>query len=43
MYLETLNEILPKMGKKVIIDEAQQGVLPLLNLATEGKLPEVKQ
>lgn len=43
MYLETLNEILPKMGKKVIIDEAQKGVLPLLNLATEGKLPEVKQ
>jgi membrane protease subunit HflK len=42
MYLETLNEILPRMGKKVIIDEGQQGVLPLLNL-TEGKLPEVKQ
>ncbi len=43
MYLETLNDILPQMGKKVIIEDGQQGVLPLLNLATEGKLPEVKQ
>jgi len=35
MYLETMNEILPRMGKKVILDEKQRGLLPLLNLAQE--------
>ena len=35
MYLETMNEILPRMGKKVILDEQQRGLLPLLNLAQE--------
>jgi hypothetical protein len=44
MYLETLNEILPRMGRKLILDEAQKGVLPLLNLGTEVKaLKEVQQ
>lgn len=42
MYLETLEEILPRMGKKVILDEEQQGVLPLLNLGAGAPL-EVKQ
>jgi membrane protease subunit HflK len=42
MYLETLEEILPRMGKKVILDEEQQGVLPLLNLGA-GAPVEVKQ
>ena len=32
MYLETMNEVLPKLGKKVIVDEEQTGILPLLNL-----------
>ncbi len=32
MYLETMNEVLPKLGKKVIVDEQQTGILPLLNL-----------
>ena len=35
MYLETMNEILPRMGKTVILDEKQKGLLPLLNLASE--------
>jgi len=35
MYLETLGEILPALGKKVIVDESARGVLPLLQL--EGK------
>ena len=35
MYLETMNEILPRMGRKVILDEKQRGLLPLLNLAQE--------
>ncbi|MFQ5792321.1 MAG: HflK protein, partial [Acidobacteriota bacterium] len=37
MYLETLNEILPRMGRKVILDQESGGVLPLLNLAQEVK------
>jgi membrane protease subunit HflK len=35
MYLETMGDILPRMGKKVILDEEQRGLIPLLNLATE--------
>lgn len=35
MYLETLNEVLPKLGKKVIIDDKGAQVLPLLNLLGE--------
>jgi membrane protease subunit HflK len=37
LYLETINEILPKIGKKIIIDEKQKGILPLLNLGEEVK------
>lgn len=44
MYLETMNEILPRMGQKVILDESQKGVLPLLNLGPQLKeLKEVQQ
>ncbi len=32
IYLETMNEILPKLGKKFVIDEGVSGILPLLNL-----------
>ena len=35
LYLEAVNEILPKIQKKVIFDEKQQNVLPLLNLGEE--------
>ena len=35
MYLETMNEVLPKLGKKVIVDEEQTGILPLLNLTPQ--------
>ena len=35
MYLETMNEILPRMGRKVILDDKQKGLIPLLNLAQE--------
>jgi len=37
LYLETLNEVLPKLTKKIIIDQSQKGVLPLLNLGEEVK------
>jgi len=32
IYLETMNLIIPKVGKKYIIDEGISGILPLLNL-----------
>src|SRR5690606_9361583 len=32
IYLETLNEILPKIGTKIITDEKGQNVLPLLQM-----------
>ncbi|MBD3346084.1 MAG: FtsH protease activity modulator HflK [Chitinivibrionales bacterium] len=36
MYLETMNEIIPKLGKKYIVDSEQKNVLPLLNLGEKG-------
>jgi membrane protease subunit HflK len=35
IYLETLGDVLPKMGRKVIVDETGQQVLPLLQLQPE--------
>jgi membrane protease subunit HflK len=32
LYLETMSEILPKLGKTIILDEEAKGILPLLNL-----------
>jgi modulator of FtsH protease HflK len=32
LYLETLNEVLPKTGRKLIVDSSMKGLLPLLNL-----------
>lgn len=37
LYLEAINEILPKMNKKIIFDEKQKNILPLLNLGDEVK------
>lgn len=37
LYLETLNDILPKIKKKVIVDERLRSLLPLLNLGEEVK------
>jgi membrane protease subunit HflK len=37
LYLETLNEILPKLKKKIIADEKVRNILPLLNLGEEVK------
>ena len=35
IFLETMSEVLPKMGRKVIVDEKGQQVLPLLQLPSE--------
>jgi membrane protease subunit HflK len=40
IYLETLSAILPKVGRKLILDESARGILPLLQLGGEHK--EVK-
>ena len=37
LYLETIIEILPKISKKIIFDEKQKNILPLLNLGEEVK------
>lgn len=36
MYLETMNEILPKAGRKLILDEKATGILPLFDLTKGG-------
>lgn len=36
LYLETLSEVLPQMGGKVVIDDSVEGLLPLLNLPNAG-------
>lgn len=37
IYLETMQKVLPKLEKVYIVDEDQQGLLPLLNLDKGGK------
>ncbi len=32
IYLETLQEVIPQVGRKIVIDEEAQGILPFLNL-----------
>jgi membrane protease subunit HflK len=40
IYIETMQEILPKIQSKIIVDEQTQGILPLLNLdARKGDKP----
>ena len=35
MYLETLKDLFPRLGKKYIIDSDQKNLLPLLNLGSQ--------
>jgi membrane protease subunit HflK len=37
LYLEAMATLLPKLGKKVIIDEKARGILPLLQLEQKAK------
>jgi membrane protease subunit HflK len=39
LYLETMAEVLPKVGHKYILDEDQRGILPLLDLSPKGGTP----
>lgn len=40
LYLETLAKVLPKAGKKVVVDKDVKGLLPLLNLEGARTPPE---
>jgi membrane protease subunit HflK len=40
IYLETMKEIVPKVGRHLVLDEKARGVLPLLQI--EGEKKEVK-
>jgi len=40
IYLETMNEVLPKVGRKLIIDKEMTGILPLFQFEKEGKKNE---
>ena len=37
IYLETLQEVVPQLGKKIVIDEDASQILPLLQLGSEGQ------
>lgn len=39
LYLETMGEILPRVGSKFIVDDDLQGVLPLLNIGGTPLVP----
>jgi membrane protease subunit HflK len=41
MYLETMTDLLPKTGRKLVLDETARGVLPLLQL--DGTAKAVKE
>ena len=36
IYLETMNDVMKKVGRKLITDEKTSGILPLFNFAREG-------
>ncbi len=40
IYLETMAQLLPKLGRKLILDDKAKGILPLLQL--DGETKEVK-
>ncbi len=35
LYIETMNEVLPKIKKKIILDELQKNLMPLFNFSQE--------
>jgi len=39
LYLETMREVFPELGRKIILDEDLKGLVPLLQLGQEVKKP----
>ncbi len=42
IYLETLSEILPNLGNKIIVDDEGNSVLPLLQMQLEKSIPNTQ-
>lgn len=42
IYLEAMGQIMPKLGRKLIVDENAKGILPLLQLEGERKAKEMQ-
>jgi membrane protease subunit HflK len=40
LYLETMNDVLPRIGSVVVVQDGQVGPLPLLNLPDARRLPD---
>src|SRR5437667_6926531 len=40
LYLEAMTQLLPRLGRKLILDDKARGVLPLLSLDAPGKEPK---
>ena len=40
IYLETMNDVLPRVGRKLITDKEATGILPLFQFSKEGKKDE---
>jgi len=40
IYLEAMNQLLPKLGRKLLLDDKAKGILPLLQLEGERKEPK---
>jgi membrane protease subunit HflK len=40
LYLETMSEVLPKAGKKLLLDESTKGILPLFQLDKAAAAPQ---
>ena len=40
LYLETLNDVLPRIGSVVVVQDGQVGPFPLLNLPSAQRLPQ---
>ncbi len=42
LYLETMGDVLPRVEKKIILDDKARNVLPLLNLGETTQIKEIK-
>ncbi len=43
LYLETLGDLYPRIGRKVVIDSDQKNMMPLLNLLGENKTGDLEK
>jgi membrane protease subunit HflK len=43
IYLETMNDVLPRVGRKLITDKEATGILPLFQFSQEGISKEGKK